>query len=256
MDEPPSHRYSSQTERVDGFGEFSLSGHAQPCRDQITMTASNERLHRFRTAMAAFPLVAILRGIRPEEVEPVGAALYEAGFRLIEVPLNSPDPYRSIALLRRALPLDAVVGAGTILAVEQLAPLRETGGELAIMPHCDPALITAATAQGFITVPGVATPSEAFAALAAGAEALKAFPAEMLAPKVIKAWRAVLPADRAILMVGGITPDHIAPYRDAGAAGFGLGSDLYRPGSTAEAVGARAHAFAQAWSKYQSESEG
>ncbi len=201
---------------------------------------------RFDAAMHTLPLIAILRGVRPDEAEAIGAVLHAAGFRLIEVPLNSPQPFDSIAQLRRSLPADTVVGAGTVLASAEVARLHDAGGELAVMPHADVEVIAAAKAAGLVCVPGIATPTEAFAALRAGADALKLFPAEM-PPPVLKALRAVLPRDVALLPVGGITPGNMRSYRDAGASGFGLGSALYSPGTTAEDVARRAQAFVEAW---------
>jgi len=202
---------------------------------------------RFDAAMHALPLIAILRGVRPDEAEAIGAVLHAAGFRLIEVPLNSPQPFDSIARLRRSVPADTVVGAGTVLASAEVARLHDAGGELAVMPHADVEVIAAAKAAGLVCVPGIATPTEAFAALRAGADALKLFPAEMLTPPVLKALRAVLPRDVALLPVGGITPLNMRGYRDAGASGFGLGSALYSPGATADDVARRAQAFVAAW---------
>ncbi|MDE1950450.1 MAG: 2-dehydro-3-deoxy-6-phosphogalactonate aldolase [Burkholderiales bacterium] len=211
------------------------------------MTTPHTLNGRFDAACAQLPLVAILRGIEPADAEAVGLVLFEEGFRLIEVPLNSPEPFASIAAIRRALPAEALVGAGTMLAEPQVQSLREAGGELAVMPHADPALIRAAKAAGLLCVPGVATPTEAFAALAAGADALKLFPAEALGPSVVKAWRAVLPRGLRFLPVGGITPTTMAPYVAAGAGGFGLGSALYRPGAKPAEVAERARDFARAW---------
>jgi 2-dehydro-3-deoxyphosphogalactonate aldolase len=202
---------------------------------------------RFDAAMHALPLIAILRGVRPDEAEAIGAVLHAAGFRLIEVPLNSPQPFDSIARLRRSVPADTVVGAGTVLASAEVARLHDAGGELAVMPHADVEVIAAAKAAGLVCVAGIATPTEAFAALRAGADALKLFPAEMLTPPVLKALRAVLPRDVALLPVGGITPLNMRGYRDAGASGFGLGSALYSPGATADDVARRAQAFVAAW---------
>lgn len=198
-------------------------------------------------AMAALPLVAILRGIRPTEVKAVVEALLTAGFRLIEVPLNSPDALDSIRRLVRRVGDAAVIGAGTVLSPAEVEAVAGTGARLVVAPHCDPAVIRAARERGLWVLPGVATPSEAFVALAAGADALKAFPAEALPPAVIRAWSAVLPRGTAILPVGGIEPTSLAAYRQAGAAGFGLGSALYRPGTPAEAVGRQAAAFGEAW---------
>lgn len=202
-------------------------------------------------AMAALPLLAILRGITPDEAEPVGAALVEAGFRLIEAPLNSPDPFRSIEILAKAFGQDAVIGAGTVMSAEAARRTVEAGGRLVVMPHSDPAVIRAAKAAGAWCLPGVATPTEGFAALAAGADGLKLFPGEALPPPVVKAWRAVFPKDVPLLPVGGITPENMAAYIAAGAAGFGIGSALYRSGVTAAEVAARAAAFAKAWRAVQ-----
>lgn len=202
---------------------------------------------RFAAANAALPLVAILRGIRPEEAEAIGVKLYEAGFRLIEVPLNSPEPFRSIATIRGVLPADALVGAGTVLSIEQVGQLKDCGGDLVVMPHADTAVIRAAKAAGLWCAPGVATPTEAFAALAAGADALKIFPAELVTPPILKAIRVVLPKGTRLLPVGGITPDNMQPYVDAGASGFGLGSALYKPGMTPDEVAAIARRFVASW---------
>ena len=208
--------------------------------------------HRFAAANARLPLVAILRGITPPEAEAMALALYAAGFRLIEVPLNSPDPFASIATMRRSLPDDALVGAGTVLSAAQVETLKDCGGELVVMPHSDLAVIRAAKAAGLICAPGVATPTEAFAALAAGADALKLFPAELVTPPVLKAIRTVLPKGTTLLPVGGITPDNMQPYVDAGASGFGLGSALYKPGMPVEDVAAIAGKFVSSWRQIES----
>jgi 2-dehydro-3-deoxyphosphogalactonate aldolase len=202
---------------------------------------------RFDAAFAALPLVAILRGLTPAEAVPIAERLYAAGFRLIEVPLNSPEPFDSIARIRGVLPADALVGAGTVTTTAAVDRLAQLGAELVVMPHADVAIIAAAKAAGLICTPGVATPTEAFAALAAGADALKLFPAELLTPTVVKALRSVLPKTVRLLPVGGITPAGMAPYRAAGAAGFGLGSALYKPGATVADIGARADDFVAAW---------
>ena len=203
--------------------------------------------HLFHQALQRCGLIAILRGLRPEEAAAIGRALYDAGFHLIEVPLNSPEPLRSIRALRDALPADGLIGAGTVLRPESCAEIADAGGQLVVMPHSDPAVIRAAKAAGLACAPGVATPTEAFAALAAGADVLKMFPAEPLGPVGLKAWRAVLTPPIAIVPVGGIVPGSIAPYLAAGASGFGLGSALYRPGDTPEQVATQAAAFVQAW---------
>ena len=191
-------------------------------------------------------MIAILRGLRPEEAESIGSALYAAGIRIIEVPLNSPQPLRSLEILRRILPEDCLVGAGTVLSAEQVQAVKAAGGQLIVMPHCDVQVLRAAKDAGLYLAPGVATPSEAFAALTAGADALKVFPAEQVGIGAMKAWLAVLPPGTALLPVGGITPDNMAPYLRAGAAGFGLGSALYSQGLPADEVGRRAQAFIQA----------
>jgi 2-dehydro-3-deoxyphosphogalactonate aldolase len=192
-------------------------------------------------------LVAILRGVAPAEVVPIGLALSEAGFRIIEVPLNSPEPLASIRALRDALPAEVLIGAGTVIRPEDCAAVAAAGGQIVVMPHSDAAVIRAAKAAGMACAPGVATLTEGYAALAAGADALKLFPAEALAPAVLKAWRAVLRPPVALLPVGGITPEGIAAYAAAGASGFGLGSALYKPGDSAAGVARQAAAFIQAW---------
>jgi 2-dehydro-3-deoxyphosphogalactonate aldolase len=202
------------------------------------------------------PLVAILRGLRPDEAVEVGGALAGAGFRILEVPLNSPDPCASIRRLVDELGDGYLVGAGTVLDPARVRDVADAGGRLIVMPHADTAVIRAAKQAGLLCVPGVATPTEAFAALAAGADALKLFPAEQFAPAVLKAWRAVLPKDVAVLPVGGIAPDNMAPWLAAGAAGFGIGSSLYAPGRPAADVAARARDFAEAWRHLQADSQG
>ena len=198
-------------------------------------------------ALQALPLVAILRGVKPEEVEAIGDALHAEGFRVIEVPLNSPNALDSIGRLARRMPADTVVGAGTVLSVQAVADVQAAGGKLIVMPHADVAVIREAKARGLFCVPGAATPTEAFAAVGAGADAVKLFPAELVTPTVMKAMRAVLPRELRLLPVGGIAPDTMAVYVKAGAAGFGLGSAWYSPGLSADEVAQRARAFVQAW---------
>lgn len=193
------------------------------------------------------PLVAILRGLTPDESVDIGRVLVDGGFRMLEVPLNSPQPFESIRRMVDALGSDYLIGAGTVLDPADVKRVADAGGRLIVMPHADVAVIRAAKAAGLTCVPGVATPTEAFAALAAGADALKLFPAEQASPAVLKAWRAVLPKDLAILPVGGIAPDNMGPWLAAGAAGFGIGSSLYAPGRPASDVATRARAFADAW---------
>jgi 2-dehydro-3-deoxyphosphogalactonate aldolase len=200
----------------------------------------------FDSAFARCPLIAILRGVKPDEVEGIGDALVDAGFTLIEVPMNSPDPLDSIARLARRFEGRAVIGAGTVLTEGQVEQVRTVGGTMIISPNANTRVIAASAEAGLISLPGVVTPTEAFAAIEAGATALKLFPAEGSSPVILKAMRAVLPKDMRLLPVGGIAPDNMRPWREAGAAGFGLGSALYKPGLTAAEVGERAKAFVSA----------
>lgn len=204
-------------------------------------------IEAFDAAFARCPLVAILRGVQPHEVEPIGDALIDAGFTIVEVPLNSPDPYGSIARLAKRLDGYAAVGAGTVLNVEAVDLVEAAGGTLIISPNADTRVIAAAAQRGLVAMPGIATPTEAFAALEAGAAALKLFPAEAASPGVMKAMRAVLPAGVRMLPVGGIVPSVLEDWHKAGAAGYGLGSALYVPGMDAATVGERARAFVAAW---------
>jgi len=201
---------------------------------------------RFAVACADLPLVAILRGLRPDEAVEIGSALVDAGWRMIEVPLNSPDPLLSIAALADAFP-DALVGAGTVLSARAVRDVHAAGAELVVAPNFDRDVVGEAVALGLAALPGVLSASEAFAALAAGAVGLKLFPAEMIAPAAVKALRAVLDPATIVLPVGGISLANMAAYRDAGASGFGIGSSLYKPGMTAEEVGAAARRWVDAW---------
>lgn len=200
-----------------------------------------------RDYLAELPLIAILRGLKPDNAEAVGHVLVEAGFRIIEVPLNSPEPFRSIGILAKTMPRNVLVGAGTVLDPEQVNGIRDVGGRLIVMPHADLDVIRRAKEQDLICTPGVATPTEAFAALKAGADAIKIFPAEAVPPAVVKAWRAVLPKDALVVPVGGIKPDTMKPYLDAGANGFGLGSALFTPTMSVEEISRNARDFAAAW---------
>lgn len=190
--------------------------------------------------LAACPLVAILRGIRPDEAEAAGAALVAAGLRVIEVPLNSPDPLDSIARLARRFGDRALIGAGTVRRTADVDAVADAGGRLIVTPHADPALVRAAKARGLLAVPGFFTPAEAFALLDAGADALKLFPAEGGSPAMLRSLLAVLPPGTLVLPVGGMEAATLAPWRAAGAAGFGIGGAIYKPGDDAAAVAAKA----------------
>jgi 2-dehydro-3-deoxyphosphogalactonate aldolase len=202
---------------------------------------------QLRDFLTDLPLIAILRGLKPENAEATGQMLIEAGFRIIEVPLNSPDPFRSIAILARTMPKDVLVGAGTVLEPDLVNGVLDAGGKLIVMPHADPEVIRRAKELRLVCTPGVATPTEAFSALSAGADAIKIFPAEAVPPAVVKAWRAVLPKDAIVLPVGGIKPDTMKAYVEAGADGFGLGSALFTPAMSVEDIGRNARDFAAAW---------
>lgn len=199
------------------------------------------------TAIADMPLVAILRGIAPRDAVAVGAALAQAGIRIIEVPLNSPSPLDSIARLTQALGNDCVVGAGTVLKPDEVDAVAQAGGRIAVAPNTDVAVIGRAMALGLTPMPGIATATDLFMALSAGARYLKLFPASTYGPGHMKALRAVLPADARVLAVGGVGAAQMAEWRAAGAAGFGIGGELYRPGMAPEAVGEKARALVAAW---------
>lgn len=193
--------------------------------------------------LARCPLIAILRGVRPDEAEAVAAALESRGIAIVEVPLNSPHPLDSIARLARGFGHRLLVGAGTVMTPAQVAEIADAGGRLIVTPHADPTVTRAAKQRGLLVVPGFFTPAEAFAMLAAGANALKLFPAEGASPAVLRALRAVLPAGTAVLPVGGIDAGNIPAWRSAGAAGFGIGSAIYKPGDSPETVAAKAQAL-------------
>jgi len=202
-------------------------------------------LDLFRRKIAENPLVAILRGVKPDEIVAIGDALVEAGIGIIEVPLNSPDPLSSIETLARHVGDSILVGAGTVLTVGQVGDVARAGGRIIVSPSTDFDVIAATAAEGLVSAPGFFTPSEAFLALKAGAHALKLFPAEAASPAVLRAQRAVLPKDVPLLVVGGVTPDSVGVWLEAGANGFGLGSALYRPGQSAQQVSAQARAFVE-----------
>ena len=182
------------------------------------------------------PLVAIIRGVTPDEAEAVGEAIFEAGIRIIEVPLNSPEPLKSIERLAKRMGERALVGAGTVLEAGQVAQVKDAGGQLIVSPNANVEVIAATAAAGMVSCPGFFTPSEAFAAIAAGAHALKLFPAEAATPAYVKAQRAVLPRDIPILVVGSVKPELMSAWIEAGADGFGLGSGVFKPGDSAAQV--------------------
>ncbi len=199
-----------------------------------------------RAALKQCPIAAILRGVTPHEIDAIGDALIHAGVTIIEVPLNSPNPFESIARLAARHGARALIGAGTVLEVGDVACVKEAGGRLIVAPNFDAGVVRAAKSAGLATLPGVMTPSEGFAALNAGADGLKLFPAEIIPPAVFKAWRAVFAPDTLLLAVGGVGVDNIAAYRDAGASGYGIGSALYKPGRPAAEIGKLAKALAAA----------
>ncbi|GGB62325.1 2-dehydro-3-deoxy-6-phosphogalactonate aldolase [Tistrella bauzanensis] len=200
-------------------------------------------------ALADMPLLAILRGITPEEVLPVGEALTRHGIVILEVPLNSPQPFQSIRILADRFGAGAIggggpiVGAGTVLRPDDVARVADAGGQIVVSPNFDPAVVAATRRAGLISVPGVFTPTEAFAALDAGAHALKIFPGDAITPKVVGALRAVLPGGTGVVVTGGVTVDNLAGFMDAGANGVGIGSALYKPGRTVDDVETQAGRF-------------
>ena len=213
-----------------------------------TLNTAYDPIEALAQAMTQLPLIAILRGLTPAEAPATGQALVDSGFALIEVPLNSPQPLQSIATLTQLFP-QTLIGAGTVLNMQQVKDVHAAGGRLVVSPNFTPAVVAQALALGMVVLPGVATPTEAFAALDAGAHGLKLFPAEMISPATVKALRAVLPKDAALMPVGGITLDNMAAYRAAGATGFGLGSALYAPGCSAQEVRNKAQLFVQAFGR-------
>jgi 2-dehydro-3-deoxyphosphogalactonate aldolase len=195
------------------------------------------------------PLVAILRGVRPEEVDDIVAALIDSGMTAIEIPLNSPEPFRSIGIAVKRAPAGILVGAGTVLTLDDVARLHDVGGRLMVSPNVDPEVIASARARGMVTMPGVFSPTEALLAVKAGASSLKFFPASVLGAAGITAIRAVLPADTMIAAVGGVSDTNFADYIKAGITAFGLGSSLYKPGMTAAQVADRARATVEAYDR-------
>ena len=202
---------------------------------------------QWQDALKTLPLVAILRGLRPDEALGIGEMLVEAGFRIVEVPLNSPEPFDSIKRLVQALGNRAIVGAGTVLTVADVEMLHAVGGQICISPNANPDVIHRAKQLGMISFPAFFTPTEAFSAIAAGADAIKLFPAELAGTTGLKAMKAVLPKTVPVFPVGGVTPDNMKNFLDAGAAGFGIGSAVFKPGDTPEIVYKKARAFVEGW---------
>jgi 2-dehydro-3-deoxyphosphogalactonate aldolase len=198
-------------------------------------------------ALEACGIVAILRGLTPNESVGVAQALYHAGIRVVEVPLNSPEPFTSIEMIAKAFAGRMVVGAGTVLSEQDVNTLKAHGGTISVSPDCNEAVIARAIAVGLTPLPGVFTPTEAFAAIRAGATHLKLFPAEAASPTVVKAWKAVLPKHVKLYAVGGVTPDNMKDWLAAGTSGFGIGSSLYKPGSNLANVSESAHSLVKAW---------
>ena len=210
-------------------------------------------MNSIRNLIERHPVIAILRGVRPEEVVAVVDALVAEGIRIVEIPLNSPSPLRSIEAVARAFGGGAddgegpvITGAGTVLDAASVDAVAAAGGRIVVAPNCNPAVIARALALGLVPLPGVATPTEAFAALDAGARLLKMFPADTLGPATLKAWRSVLPDDAALIPVGGVTPANLAAFRTAGAVAYGIGSALYKPGDPPQAVRGKAREFVAA----------
>ena len=201
----------------------------------------------FEDAITDCGLIAILRGVTTPEIKDVGAALHDSGIRVVEIPLNSPDPFSSIERLASAFAGRLVTGAGTVLDASDINLLKAHKGEIAVSPDCNPAVIQRAREAGLVPLPGVFTPTEAFAAIRAGATHLKLFPAEAASPVTVKAWKAVLPKHANIYAVGGVTPANMQVWSDAGCAGFGIGSNIYKPGKSPEDVGRSAAEFVAAW---------
>ncbi|MBV8769759.1 MAG: 2-dehydro-3-deoxy-6-phosphogalactonate aldolase [Hyphomicrobiales bacterium] len=199
----------------------------------------------FDEAFEELPLIAILRGLRPEEAVDIATALFNAGLRILEVPLNSPSPLASIERIAAQFDEKMLIGAGTVLDAKAVAEVADAGARLIVSPNFETTVVRATKERGLVSIPGIATPSEAFAALGAGADALKLFPAEMIAPNVVRSIRAVLPKEARLIPVGGIAPETMPAYREAGADGFGIGSALFKPGMSLKEVAAAAAKFVE-----------
>lgn len=203
----------------------------------------------FENAARDCGIIAILRGVTLGEVAGIGDALYAAGIRIVEVPLNSPEPFRSIAALAARFQGRMIVGAGTVLDADSVDRVKSAGGQISVSPDCNPEVIARAVERGLVPLPGVFTPTEAFAAVRAGARHLKLFPAEAASPRTVKAWKAVLPREVSLYAVGGVTPANMEDWAEAGCAGFGIGSNIYKPGTRTDDVGRSAADFVAAWNR-------
>ena len=206
---------------------------------------SDPLFKQFQTELGRMPFVAILRGVRPDEVVDIGQALVAAGIHLIEVPLNSPQPLESIARLAKALGHRALIGAGTVMTPEDAAAVANADGKMIVSPNTDPAVIAHSRELGLLSLPGCFTPTEAALALKSGAHALKLFPGELVTPASARAIAAVLPAQTLLLVVGGVSAANVATWKDAPVAGFGIGSGIYKPGDTAAVVAGKALVLAK-----------
>lgn len=200
-------------------------------------------------ALEVCGIVAILRGVTPDEVVAVSQTLYDAGIRVVEVPLNSPEPFISIEKLSKTFAEKMIVGAGTVLSVQDVNVLKAHGGQISVSPDCNEATISRAVELGMVPLPGVFTPTEAFTAIRAGAKHLKLFPAEVASPQTIKAWKAVLPKNVKIYAVGGVTPENMGEWLAAGASGFGIGSSIFKPGMSMAKISESAHSLVSAWKR-------
>jgi len=207
----------------------------------------------FRTCLHKLPMIAVLRGIEPTEALDIGGVLIDAGFTILEVTMNSPEPYKSIETLAAEFGDRALIGAGTVTSLEQVAAIYDAGGRLVISPHMDVAIIQETIARGLVSLPGVLSPTEAFAALAAGADGLKFFPAEAISPSAIKAVRAVLPKAARIFVIGGVSAANMHAYLSAGADGFGVGSSLFKPGRALDTIRSNAIRLVDAFKKARTE---
>jgi 2-dehydro-3-deoxyphosphogalactonate aldolase len=216
-------------------------------KEVLKVAGCKELCQKFTRALDSCPVVAILRGVKPEDAESIGEALIDAGIRIIEVPLNSPQPLKSIASLaaleKRKAPCNVIIGAGTVLSPEDVSQVAQAGGKLIVSPNMDESVVRQTKKLGLLSLPGCFTPTEAFSALRAGADGIKAFPGEAIPPHILKAWRAVLPKESRVVPTGGVTVENMATYWDAGADGFGIGSNIFKPGEAASAVKTKAESF-------------